>query len=107
MIFFSAGMPGPEIVKILEAKQLMRFFRKVHGSSEKKSEHVSRILRNSNYRDDEVVFVGDFPSDCDAARKNNIPFITRVVKGNSQLKDEERIIPNLQGLGATIAKLFD
>ena len=105
--FISTGTPESEIVSILEEKQLMRFFRKVYGSPEKKTEHVSRILRNGNYQSNEVVFVGDSPSDCDAARKNNIPFIARVVEGNSQLKDEERIIPNLQGLGTTIAKLFD
>ena len=104
--FISTGTPESEIVSILEEKQLMRFFRKVYGSPEKKSEHASRILRDGNYRCNEVVFVGDSFSDRDAARENNIPFIARVAEANGQLESEKVTILNLENFSEKIGEII-
>ena len=104
--YVSTGTPEAEIVRILEAKQLIGFFRGVYGSPEKKSEHASRILRNGNYRRNEVVFVGDALSDRDAARENNIPFIARLAEKNGQLESEKVTISNLENFGEKIKEII-
>ena len=104
--YVSTGTPEAEIVRILEAKQLIGFFRGVYGSPEKKSEHASRILRNGHYRRNEVVFVGNSLSDRDAARENNIPFIVRLAEKNGQLESEKVTISIFENFGEKIKELI-
>ena len=105
-LYISTGTPEDEIIRILEAKQIMGFFRGVYGSPNKKSIHASRILRDGNYRCNEVVFVGDSFSDRDAARENNIPFIARVAEANGQLESEKVTILNLENFSEKIGEII-
>ena len=75
--FISTGTPETEIKVILERKGLSKYFKEVHGSPEKKPDHVKGILERYGYHTSEVVFIGDAPTDIEAARKNGITFIGR------------------------------
>jgi phosphoglycolate phosphatase-like HAD superfamily hydrolase len=75
--FISTGTPEQEIKVILERKGLNTFFKEVHGSPEKKPEHVKGIMDRHGYKTSEVVFIGDAPTDIEAARINGITFIGR------------------------------
>lgn len=75
--FISTGTPTEEVEIVLQRKGIRHCFKEVHGSPEKKPEHVKGILTRYGYNNDEVVFIGDAPTDVDAARVNNIEFIGR------------------------------
>ena len=102
--YISTGTPEAEIIRILKAKHIEGFFKGVFGSPEKKSKHVRRILSNGEYKKKEVIFVGDSPSDRDAARNYNILFIARLTGENSQLESEKMTIPDFENFGEQIWK---
>ena len=91
--FISTGTPEEEIKIILEIKGLSKYFREVHGSPGKKPDHVKGILERFGYDKSEVVFIGDAPTDIEAARKNGITFIGRyttselIKSEKNQIKD--------------------
>ena len=87
----STGTPTAEIDTILIEKNIRHFFKKVYGSPEKKTSHVSKILREYNYQKNEVVFIGDAIADRDAARKNGIEFIGRFTTC-AEIKEEKKLI---------------
>jgi phosphoglycolate phosphatase-like HAD superfamily hydrolase len=74
-LFISTGTPTDEMIQILNKKDIAKYFIEVHGSPEKKYEHISKIVSNYNYHPDELLFYGDANSDIDAAKQANIPFI--------------------------------
>ena len=91
--YISTGTPKNEIDVILSKTEFRKFFRQVFGSPEKKELHVRNIIKLNNYKNREVVFIGDALSDRDAARKNNIHFIgrfttERVIKKEKYLLDD-------------------
>jgi len=93
-LFISSGTPRDEMLTILKAKGLLIFFKAVYGSPEKKDEHVQKIMNRNNYKRSEVVFVGDAPSDRNAAKNNKIHFVARISKNNN-LKNEKLTVNNI------------
>lgn len=104
-LYISSGTPKEEIVIILEARRLIGFFKDVYGSPENKDEHVQKIMNRSNYKRSEVVFVGDAPSDWDAAINNKIRFIARVSPENPLLKFIVNKVEDLTNLEKYLAEL--
>jgi len=104
-LFISSGTPKDEILKIMKARGLLKFFKGVYGSPERKDKHVKNIMKGNNYKKSEVVFVGDAPSDRDAARVNNISFIARIELKESGLLDEKNRIDDLNNLEMVIINL--
>lgn len=92
--YISTGTPTEEIEKILNFKDIRKYFIAVYGSPEKKDAHVEKILKGYNYNKNEVVFIGDALTDRDAARKNGIKFIGRYTTVE-EIKMEEYIIENI------------
>lgn len=81
--FISTGTPKDEIIKILEKKDIYKYFKSVYGSPMEKSNHVNSIMKLNNYKKNEVVFVGDADTDIIAAENNGITIILR--KHNSSI----------------------
>ena len=104
-LFVSSATPRDEILKIVKARGLLKFFKGVYGSPEKKDEHVHKIMNRNNYNKSELVFVGDASSDRDAARVNNIGFIARIESNESCLLDEKNRINDLRSLEMTIINI--
>tara|TARA_B100000315_G_C14549967_1_gene575270 strand:+ start:426 stop:1100 length:675 start_codon:yes stop_codon:yes gene_type:complete len=90
--FVSSGTPTEEIVKIVDMRKLSVFFKGIYGSPEQKDAHVREIMENNNYGKEEIVFVGDAPSDQEAAESNNISFIARELDNFDFLNDNKKII---------------
>jgi len=90
--YISTGTPEPEIREIVEAKGLQNYFLGVYGSPDKKTSHLQHILSEKKYALDTVLFVGDAPTDRDAARSAGIQFVARIdgsgLEGSDLLKNE-------------------
>jgi len=97
-LYLSSGTPQNEIREIAKRRNIQQFFKGIYGSPLLKSEHTMKIIESNNYLKDEVVFIGDAPSDRKAATENNIHFIARVNDKNSLLKNEKNKIEDLRGL---------
>ena len=91
--FISTGTPTKEIKNILKRNNLINYFKDIYGSPEKKQNHVSKILNNNNYNNDQIVFIGDALSDRNAARLNEINFIGRYTE-TKEIKKEKFLIKN-------------
>ena len=104
--FISTGTPQSEIESILIARNIRHYFKCVLGSPVKKVEHVRSILEEFGYSPREVVFVGDAPSDIEAAQANGLDFIGRYTTAE-QIKEQKRTIKSLFELEKTINRVLD
>ena len=77
-LFISTGTPTNEMKQILIGRGIAEYFMEIHGSPEKKSVHISKIMSKYNYHPDELIFYGDSNSDINAAHNHNLPFILRL-----------------------------
>jgi len=99
-LFISTGTPTDEMNQILVRRKIAKYFIEVHGSPEKKSVHISKIMSKYNYHPDELIFYGDAHTDIDAAGKANIHFILIKNSFNEKLVNsfKGKIINNFIGL---------
>jgi HAD superfamily hydrolase (TIGR01549 family) len=101
--YISTGTPTQEIEEILKRKGIRKYFKKVYGSPEKKTSHVQKILREKNYDNNEVVFIGDALTDRDAANENGVAFIGRYTT-TELIKKEKQLIKTFNDFVSTARK---
>ena len=104
--FISTGTPQSEIESILTKRNIRHYFKRIWGSPVKKTEHVKSILREFDFRSGEVIFVGDAPSDIEAAQANALEFIGRYTTAE-QIKEQKHTIKSLFELEKTINRVLD
>ena len=104
-LYISSATPEDEIVQIAKMRKIFDYFKGVYGSPISKQEHVKKIIKSNNYKETEVIFIGDSTSDRDAANENNIRFIARINNKKSPLKNEMNKIVDLVGLKNLIQSL--
>ena len=86
--YIITGTPTVEINPILEERNMKHFFKSVHGSPEKKSFWVKKILEEGNIASNECVFIGDAEADYIAAKDTNMTFILReTIEGEEVFQD--------------------
>jgi HAD superfamily hydrolase (TIGR01549 family) len=95
--YISTGTPTTEIEKILEVKDIRKYFIDVYGSPENKDSHIKKIMNKGNYKKKEVIFIGDALTDRDAAASNHINFIGRYTT-TEEIKKEKYLIENFNDL---------
>jgi phosphoglycolate phosphatase-like HAD superfamily hydrolase len=83
----ASATPEEELVAIVEKRGLRRYFRHICGKPRSKVESLNYILTREGLAPAEAVFVGDQPSDRDAAHYARIPFIKRLLPDSSQADD--------------------
>lgn len=76
-MFVASGTPQPELLKIVERRNLTPFFTEVRGTPPEKSALVKDLIDTHNLAPERTVLVGDGVSDYEAALHNHIPFIAR------------------------------
>lgn len=76
-IYVVSATPVKELMKVLEALDLVKYFQKVYGIPPEKSKILSNILKETGLRPKETIFIGDTNNDLNAAHANQIPFIAR------------------------------
>jgi len=99
-LFISTGTPTNEMKHILIGRGIAEYFIGIHGSPEKKSVHITKIISKYNYHPDELIFYGDANTDINAAKQASIPFVLIKNSFNEKLvkKFKGRIINNFIGL---------
>ena len=98
-LFIASATPEQELHGIVRERELERFFEGVHGTPETKAEILARLCRERGLRAEEVVFVGDQPSDVEGARIAGVPFIGRLAHAQSNpFPEEVRIVTDLAEL---------
>ncbi len=103
-LFISTGTPEEEIREILKRKNIKRYFREVFGSPEKKTNHVRKIINKYRYNPSEMIFVGDAPTDRDAARENGLTFIGRYTTAE-EIKKEKYLVQDFKDFNKYINSL--
>jgi len=87
-----SATPKDEIFKIIEKRNMSRFFNKIYGSPEGKISIVEKIINENYLLRDETIFLGDALSDYNAATENDIDFALRKTPENKKLFSKN---PNL------------
>lgn len=76
-----SGTPQAELVEIVERRGLARWFASYRGTPPDKRAHFAALLAQHGYRPDEVLAVGDAPTEYDAAVELGVPFLAVVPAG--------------------------
>jgi phosphoglycolate phosphatase-like HAD superfamily hydrolase len=75
LLFVVSATPDTEILKIVEARGLSKYFKEVLGSEKNKSENVKFLMENYRFCSNECVYFGDSIKDYEAANSNGVYFI--------------------------------
>jgi len=70
-----SGTPEEELRRVIEARDLVRFFQTIWGAPETKPVAFEAILRENGYTAASVVAIGDSMTECWAAEQLGIPFL--------------------------------
>jgi phosphoglycolate phosphatase-like HAD superfamily hydrolase len=107
IFFIASATPEDELHHIVRERGLNRFFVDVYGSPMRKAETLRLIGRKTGAAPGDMVFVGDYPTDRDAAAEVGIPFVARlgsITEMNNcphQLNDLTELTAVLEGMGAS------
>jgi phosphoglycolate phosphatase-like HAD superfamily hydrolase len=74
-MYLISGTPHEELLEILRARGLGRYFKRVYGAPTGKPEAFRKILESGRYKAEQTLAVGDSMTECDAAAGLGIPFL--------------------------------
>jgi HAD superfamily hydrolase (TIGR01549 family) len=77
-LFIASSTPEEELMSLVKARDLQRYFRGIYGAPSKKSEITLRVMKEEGAKREEVLFVGDSAADYAEAEKAGVQFIGRV-----------------------------
>ena len=80
-LFLASGTPEGELCRLVEARNLSAFFRRVYGSPKGKPAILNDILNETRMTPDALLFIGDGRSDYEAAKATGAGFIGRARPG--------------------------
>lgn len=102
-LYIASGTPDEEMQRIIDGRQLRKYFKEVYGTPMKKAEIVEHILSMHGYGRDEVLFVGDAGTDMKAAQDTGLVFIGRNTAENAEaFKDVRYRIDDLRQISGVI-----
>ena len=81
LFFIVSGTPHDEINYIVDRRQLRKYFKGVWGTPRAKAMILKMIIKEYSLKADEVIFVGDAPTDYEGAKDTGIRFIARIAPG--------------------------
>lgn len=76
-LYLASASPVEELEKILEARDLKKYFKNVYAIPWVKMDVIQDILKRENILPEEAVFIGDAFEDYEAARSTEVFFIGR------------------------------
>jgi phosphoglycolate phosphatase-like HAD superfamily hydrolase len=84
--FLVTATPQKEIEEIVLALNIRKYFKEVIGSPTKKHEAIRVLLDKFNIDSSQAIMIGDYMSDNNAAKINNVEFILRRTSLNMDLQ---------------------
>lgn len=109
LLFVASGTPEEELRRIIAARGLASAFAGVFGSPRTKPAIIRQILLDHDLGREEIVFVGDGPSDEAASKETGVPFVARLHPGGAltggrwqlhDLTELEPILSRIEHAGA-------
>ena len=82
-----SGTPEGELKKIVQRREMERFFDSVRGSPKNKVTLLGELMDEYQLKPEEMVFIGDAETDWRAARETGVPFIWRHSPGTVSIAD--------------------
>jgi len=80
--FVVTATPEEEMKYIIKERGLDKYFTRIYGSPEQKSENIRRIINEYNYEPSFCLMIGDAINDYDAAKANGVNFSGIVRRGS-------------------------
>ena len=77
-MYIASATPQDEINKIVKARGIESYFKKVFGTPTTKNEAVKQIMAEKHLKPENAIFIGDALSDYKAATENMVIFIARI-----------------------------
>lgn len=74
-LFVASGTPDSELKAIMERREMLGYFRSVHGSPDTKAEILDGVLCRNRLDPDRVLMVGDSITDYEAAVQCGLQFL--------------------------------
>jgi beta-phosphoglucomutase len=108
-LYIVSATPETELMEIVRARKLTRYFRKVYGAPRKKADCIREILMDSGSPGSKVLFVGDALNDLAAAQAAGVKFVGRVADGGQDIFRQsagvEKVVTDLTGLSGYLEEL--
>ena len=67
-MYVASGTPNEELLQVLDARNLTRFFKGVYGTPPGKTELLRRIIEQEDVAPNDTLMVGDSSTDLEAAQ---------------------------------------
>ncbi|MDI6688198.1 MAG: HAD hydrolase-like protein, partial [Desulfobacterales bacterium] len=80
--YIASATPQDELERIIEKKNIKRYFKKIYGAPRNKINIVKTILSENALKPEDAVYIGDAVSDYNAATINGVPFVVRMTEDN-------------------------
>ena len=100
--FVASGTPEDELKRIVQLRDLEKYFAGVFGSPATKEQIIRRILGEHGFQNTEAVFIGDAMTDYTAAAACGLRFIG-ITSGGNPFPPGTSVSPDLQRLAETLA----
>lgn len=104
-LFIASGTPETELLRIVQLRQLGKYFTAVFGSPATKDQIAERIFLQYGLQRSEAVFVGDAMTDYEAARHCKMAFVAIQPGAEATFPTGTEIIPDLYNLAEIINRL--
>lgn len=86
-MYLASATPDEEILFLVRARSLEKFFKKIYGSKTAKSHALFEIIQQGGGKNaKEVLFIGDSPEDYKSGEEAGVTFIGRVSSHNFRSK---------------------
>jgi HAD superfamily hydrolase (TIGR01549 family) len=82
-LYVISGTPQEELDRIVDKKDMRKYFKGVFGSPIRKPAHARRIISENGYDINKVLYVGDSISDYNDSKEAGVQFLGRVPKGEN------------------------
>jgi phosphoglycolate phosphatase-like HAD superfamily hydrolase len=97
-----SATPTDELRRILERRNIAKFFTSVHGWPPEKGSTVREVITIRGYRSSACILVGDSREDLHAAIATNVQFIQVSSLAASKFDESDVVISDLLGLTAAV-----
>ena len=78
--FISSATPELELLQIVKARKINKYFEKIYGSPASKTDHIKKILSLYQFKNRDIIYIGDSKSDKIAAERSDIRFVGIISK---------------------------